>query len=175
MRRFIFTLLTFLFFGCLAAQESSGKYQENVASLDNIVQTLYDVISGDAGVERDWDLFRYLFTENAHLIPITDNNTGKPSPVFLTPESYIERSGSYLVENGFFEKETHRVTETYGALTHIFSTYEAFRTSSDQTPFMRGINSIQLVNDGSRWWITNIQWFRESEANPLPAKYLPKN
>jgi len=42
-------------------------------------------------------------------------------------------------------------------------------------PFMRGINSIQLLNDDNRWWIINIYWTQESEENPIPDMYLPKN
>lgn len=159
----------------LFGQEGQNNYSDRVESLDNILETLYAVISGDAGEERDWVLFKHLFTENAHLIPISNDNQGKLTPIFLSPEDYVDRSGEFLVKNGFFEKELYRVTESYGALTHVFSTYEAFRSSNDDTPFMRGINSIQLLNDGNRWWITNIQWFRESEDHPLPAKYLPKH
>ncbi|MGK0428346.1 MAG: hypothetical protein ACJAUR_002467 [Ulvibacter sp.] len=38
---------------------------------------------------------------------------------------------------------------------------------------MRGINSIQLLDDGNRWWIVNIYWTQESEENPIPNEYLP--
>ncbi|MEO6333977.1 MAG: nuclear transport factor 2 family protein, partial [Pyrinomonadaceae bacterium] len=31
---------------------------KDVASLDAIMKAVYDVISGDAGKERDWDRFR---------------------------------------------------------------------------------------------------------------------
>jgi hypothetical protein len=37
---------------------------------------------------------------------------------------------------------------------------------------MRGINSIQLFNDGKRWWIVNIYWQQESAENRIPEKYL---
>jgi len=37
---------------------------------------------------------------------------------------------------------------------------------------MRGINSIQLMNDGKRWWIVTVFWHAEDEKNPLPAEYL---
>ena len=37
---------------------------------------------------------------------------------------------------------------------------------------MRGINSIQLFNDGRRWWIVTIYWQHEGEVHPLPNKYL---
>jgi hypothetical protein len=32
------------------------------------------------------------------------------------------------------------------------------RSLGKSEPFMRGINSIQLFNDGKRWWIVNIYW-----------------
>ena len=38
---------------------------------------------------------------------------------------------------------------------------------------MRGINSIQLVNDGKRWWIASVVWDTEQPDNPIPAQYLP--
>ena len=37
--------------------------------------------------------------------------------------------------------------------------------------FARGINSFQLFNDGSRWWIT-VYWEGEDPTHPLPEKYL---
>jgi hypothetical protein len=40
---------------------------------------------------------------------------------------------------------------------------------------MRGINSIQLFNDGTRWWIITIYWQHESPDDPLPEKYLRRS
>ena len=57
-------------------------------------------------------------------------------------------------------------------MAHVFSTYEAYKSASDQKPFMRGINSIQLIFDGNRWWIVNIYWTGETKENPIPKKYL---
>jgi hypothetical protein len=37
---------------------------------------------------------------------------------------------------------------------------------------MRGINSIQLFNDGSRWWILSIYWQHETPQHAIPQKYL---
>jgi hypothetical protein len=37
-------------------------------------------------------------------------------------------------------------------------------------PFMRGINSIQLFYDESRWWIVSIYW--QHDEHPIPEKYL---
>ena len=173
MKKYLVVGVCFLFFCDVKAQEKLG-YVDKVATLDATIETLYSVISGDAGVKRDWDLFRYLFTEDAKLIPIQVNKQGEIKSRYLSPEKYIELSGAYIEENGFIEKEIYRVTESFGALTQVFTTYEAFKSSKDTEAFLRGINSVQLFNDGTRWWIINISWYAETEQEPLPAKYLPK-
>ena len=87
-------------------------------------------------------------------------------------EGYITRSGNYLETNGFFEKETARRTEQFGHIAHVFSTYEARHKAEDKSPFMRGINSFQLMNDGKRWWVVTIFWEAETPDNQIPEKYL---
>jgi hypothetical protein len=158
----------------LSAQESSELYLEKVQNLDSTLVTLYGVISGEKGEERNWELFQYLFHPDARLIPSVKNNEGVYGARFMTPQDYIDSSGKWLVENGFFEKEIHRCVDTFGNITQVFSTYESFRSEKDETPFMRGINSIQLLNDGKRWWVLNIYWTQESDENPIPKEYLPK-
>jgi len=39
----------------------------------------------------------------------------------------------------------------------VWSIYEAARTPGGE-PIRRGANSIQLWNDGSRWWILSVVW-----------------
>lgn len=146
----------------------------DVASLDAIVSALYDVISGPAGQARDWNRFRSLFIAGARLIP-----TGHPANAALTtrvmtPEQYAERGATGLTRNGFFEHEIGRTTDQFGAVTHIFSAYESKRAASDPKPFARGINSIQLFNDGTRWYVVTIFWDGERPDNPIPDKYLKR-
>lgn len=172
-------LISILGFGLLflttgVTQDSIDDYSKNVESLDNIVETLYSVISGDKGVKRDWALFNHLFKPDAKLMPTRMEKDSLISVSYLTPQDYIDRSGPWLEENGFHEKEIFRVTESFGNITHLFSTYSAFRNSKDTEPFMRGINSIQLLYDNQRWWITNIYWQAESKEVQLPEKYLSK-
>jgi len=171
----ILSLVCSIFSMTLNAQTSNDMYHPKVASLDSTLHALYTVISGEKGEARNWDLFTYLFHPEAKLIPSGKNDVGVFEARFITPEGYIERSGKWLVENGFFEKEIHRVVQTFGNITQVFSTYESYRSEADKTPFMRGINSIQLLNDGERWWIINIYWTQESEENPIPTDYLPPN
>jgi hypothetical protein len=157
-----------------AAFTQSKDYSKKAKTLDSTISTLYSVISGEKGEPRDWELMRYLFHPDAKLIPSRKNKEGKIGARFITVDEYINTSGNSLIENGFFEKEIHRTENSFGNITQIFSTYESFRSEEDTEPFMRGINSIQLLNDGSRWWIINIYWQSETEENPIPKKYLLK-
>ena len=146
---------------------------EDVSSIDAIIKAVYEVISGDAGVKRDWNRFRSLFYPNAKLIPTGKNpNTGRAAGRFLTPEDYIKTSGPFLEERGFHEMETARRVEQFGNIAHVFTTYQAKNKLSDEKPFLRGINSIQLINDGTRWWVLNIAWSQETPDSPIPDKYL---
>lgn len=169
----LFLSLLFISTLSLSAQETKD-YSKNVATLDSTMETLYSVISGDKGVERDWDLFKHLFHKDAKLIPTGKNKDQKHIARYMTPEDYIKSSGKWLFENGFHEVELSRETQTFGNITQVFSTYESFKSKSDTEPFMRGINSIQLMNDGDRWWVINIYWMQESKENPIPEEYLPK-
>ena len=152
--------------------ELDAKYLDKVSTLDSAMITLYEVISGPAGETRNWELFSYLFKSNAKLIPSGKNKEGLTGLRFMSPREYIESSGKWLEENGFFEKEIHREVQQFGPMAHVFSTYEARRAESDSTPFMRGINSIQLLWDEKRWWVVNIYWTNETEEYPLSERYL---
>jgi hypothetical protein len=143
----------------------------DVATMDAIIASLYDVISGPPG-PRNWDRFRSLFITGARLIPTGRRQTGEVGSRVLTPEDYIQRSAPLLEKDGFFEREISRRLEKFGNIAHIFSTYESRHKADDAKPFARGINSIQMMNDGKRWWIVTIFWQGEDEKNPLPAEYL---
>ena len=172
----IVILLFCVFSFTLNAQENTETpvdYSDKVKTLDSTIEVLYGVISGEKGEERNWELFNYLFHADAKLIPSGKNREGIYKVRYMTPNDYIEGSGKWLVENGFFEKELHRTINTFGNITQVFSTYESFHSETETEPFMRGINSIQLLNDGNRWWIINIYWSQETPENPIPKEYLP--
>jgi hypothetical protein len=156
------------------AQNETEDYSDKVKTIDSTIETLYAVISGDAGEPRNWELFKYLFTADAKLIPVRNSPEDGISAVYWTPDQYVERAGPILEKDGFFEKEIDQQLEQYGTIAHAFSTYESYRKSTDAKPFTRGINSIQLMHDGSRWWVINIYWLGETDDNPIPDKYLPK-
>jgi len=147
----------------------------DVATMDSIIAAVYDVISGPAGKKRDWDRMRSLFLPGARLIPTGARPNGAYGSRVVTVDEYIERSSRFFEKEGFYEREAARITEQFGQIAHVFSTYESRHAPEDAKPFQRGINSIQLMNDGKRWWIVTIFWQGEDEKTPLPEKYLRKD
>ena len=172
MKKLVPLFICTLFAHQINAQQNKDQYLPQVKTLDNTLQTLYNVISGEKGEERNWELFKFLFKPEAKLIPSGKSKEDLFNIKYMSTDDYIKTSGQWLVNNGFFEMEIHRSVDIFGNIAHVFSTYESFKSKSDTIPFMRGINSIQLLNDGNRWWIINIYWTQETEENPIPSKYL---
>jgi len=160
----------------LVAQEDRAQtpaaHPQDVMSVDAIVSAVYDVISGPAGEARDWDRWRSLFIPDARLIALVQGEEGTLRYRAMTPEGYAEASGPFLEENGFFEEEIGRTQEEFGPLVHLFSAYQSKRTQEDPEPFARGINSFQLMHDGTRWWVVTIYWASERPDLPIPPRYL---
>ena len=145
----------------------------DVATIDAIITALYASISGPANSPRDWDRFRSLFAPGARLIPMARPAGGTPVPRVITPDEYVERSGPMLTRYGFTEREIARRVDRFGLIAHVFSTYEGRFQAPDApgTP-PRGINSIQLAWDGTRWWVVTVFWDSERPEQPIPAEYL---
>jgi len=157
-----------------AATPQPAAKPADVASPDAILSATYDVISGPAGQQRDWDRFRSLFVPGARLIPLVPGKAGSGSDTrIITPDEYAKFADAYFQKNGFAEREISRNAERYGNIMQIFSTYESRHDAKDAQPFARGINSFQLFYDGARWWVVTIYWLEETPDNPLPKEFLP--
>ncbi len=146
---------------------------EDVQTIDGIIKALYESISGPKGAPRDWPRMRSLFIPDARLIPSVNRQPNARGVLVLSVNDYIATSGQFLMDNGFRELEIARKVEEFGSIAHAFSTYESFRLD-ETAPFARGINSIQLLNDGSRWWVISIFWDSERQGLAIPEKYLSK-
>jgi hypothetical protein len=163
-----------LFAAPLAAQAAPAAPVDSarpadVGTIDSIIPALYATISGPVGQPRDWPRMRSLFHPDARLMPTGCNPAGACRVRILTPDEYRQRSDTLLVNTGFREREIDRKVERFGNVAHVWSTYESFRRD-ETTPFMRGINSIQLLWDGKRWWVMSVFWDNERKGNPLPGR-----
>jgi hypothetical protein len=166
--------------GTLAAHPDwpATKNPSDVDTLDHLLASLYDVISGPPG-PRDWDRFRSLFLPDGRLGVIRpetaatkDAPAKKGDAILLTPEMYVQRDDPYFKAHGFFEHSIANRIEEFGNLVHVWSTYESRHAKEDKEPFARGINSIQIVHAQGRFWIASILWDEERPGSTLPEKYL---
>jgi hypothetical protein len=165
--------------GPTAGQEDAGgdveravePRPEDVETLEGIVAAFYEVISGPAGQPRQWDRDATLYLPGITFTVMgRDPETGDPRPRTIPKAAFIEQSDPFLVQSGFHEREIHRVTTRYGAVAHVWSSYE-WETEDGRTG--RGVNGIHLAWDGARWWISHATWDQESPDNPIPEQFLP--
>jgi hypothetical protein len=155
----------------LAAQVPAPR-KADVATMDGTLHAIYDCISGPAG-ERDWNRFRSLFVPQ---VRFTQTGKKPDGSVFFNPmseEEFIRLATDVFKSAPFYENGIVNNVQTYGNIAQVFSSYESRRAPGEK-PFDRGINSVQLLNDGTRWWVVSIFWDDERPDNPLPAEFSVK-
>jgi hypothetical protein len=150
--------------------QAQDKYADDVKDIQSILTALYDVISGPVDQDRDWERFKYLFAEDGKLIPTTkmEENVGYR---YWTPQAYVDLFTSRRGTTDFYEFEINRIVEQYGAIAHVWSTYE-LRNAPNGAPMNRGVNSIQLLRTPERWYIMTVFWSSENEGYALPDDYV---
>ena len=141
--------------------------QEDVQSIDGLMHALYEVLSGPSGQPRDWARDRTLYLDDCRFIWWEEEESGKVHMVNVDHQSAVDLFNADMIENGYFVTEVHRSTHIDGNLAQVFSTYEA-RYTSDGPVVDRGINSLQLVNDGTRWWVMALAFDEETTAQSDP-------
>lgn len=139
----------------------------DVQSIDSIIAALYEVISGGIGEQRNWSRMRSLFIPEARIMAIFPKKDSKDLGLrILSISDYIANSGPRLIEVGFREKELARKTEQWGELAQVFTSYETIEEKDNI--IRRGINSVQLMHDGTRWWIISLLFEAERPQLQLP-------
>src|SRR5437868_14794146 len=104
--------------------KTSNADHADVESIDAIIATAYDVISGPGDKKRDWNRERSLFFPGARVIPtasVPGRNDVDLDPQMLDVEGYIVRAEP-LLQHGSYEKEIVRRTEQVGRIAQVWST-----------------------------------------------------
>lgn len=141
----------------------------DAVSIDAIVNAMYESISGPAGKPRQWERDRALHHPGARLIPTRPLEGGGAVADVFDLDGYMVSRKPFFAANDFFEIEIGRREFRFGSIAHVLSAYEG-RKSPGGELVKRGINSIQLFHDGTRWWIMSILWDNEREGVTLPAE-----
>ena len=161
-----------------AARRREAPVPADAVSVDSIVAALYTSVSHAPDASPDFEKMRAIFLYVGMFVPPVrpgQEIMGSDVDGFVSrfEKSAPARKEKVEPSQGFYEREIARRQDCFGNVCQIFSTYESRHTSSDAKPFERGINSIQLVRDGKRWWIASVAWDTEKPDNPIPPPYLP--
>lgn len=148
-----------------------GRGSDDLAAIQAAVHEVYAIISGPQGAPRDWDRLRSLFVSGARMIPQRRVPAGPVKVMDI--DAYIERVDAVFKTMSFHEIEIAARVEVFGDIAHVLSTYESRHNADDPDPFMRGVNSIQLLRDAGRWRLVSVLWDVENDENPIPPEYLP--
>lgn len=149
------------------------KYGDNVSTLDGIMKAYYDVVTVAKGGKVYYQRDSLIHWPNVNVGSASIGKNGKPVFRYMSLKEYHKHSDAYMEKDGFYEREISRKVEKFGTIYHVWSTYES-RNSPTGPVIERGINSVELYCDGTRFWI--LGWFFDSENkdNPIPKKYLPE-
>lgn len=147
------------------------KYGDNVSTLDGIIKAYYDVVTVKKGEKVSYERDSLLHIPAAHVGSGYIDKQGKQKFSYMTLKQYHKLADPSLSQSGFDEREIARRVEKFGSIYHVWSTYES-RNTHDGPVTERGINSIELFYDGTRFWI--LGWFYDGERkdNPIPEEYL---
>ncbi|MCA9660036.1 MAG: nuclear transport factor 2 family protein [Myxococcales bacterium] len=147
---------------------------EDVCSIDAIINAVYEAVSFTDSAGPDEARLRSLVCPDIRLQKVLADGRLLVGDI----DSYLASVRERIAEGGlggFNERELFRRTEVYGGIAQVFTTYVATMTTAEGDRSVRGINSMQLRNDGGRWWVLSILWTDEEEGEPIPSAYLPRS
>lgn len=136
---------------------------------EGVVHALYDLCTFDAGTLPDWDLMRSYFLPQATVVLRTsrDANTIFDLEGFIGDWlRFIERDS--VEERGFTEEIVRMSATVFGDMAHILVLYQASFPDWERPP-QPGVDSIQLIKNGGRWWIVSI-----TNEVPTPSRPIPE-
>src|ERR1700723_923630 len=101
----------------------AAKNAGDVDTVDHLLASLYDVVSGPAG-QRDWDRFRALFLPDGRVVSLVPESAAtkdvparKGDAIFLTPDMFAQQNDPYFKTHGFFERSIANRVEELGDLS----------------------------------------------------------
>jgi hypothetical protein len=179
MKKMLPLLLVLFSFQLVLAQDKSYEVKRananDVSSTDSIIAALYDVISGEAGVKRDWERFKSLWYPGANLTMVTPTTNGASKQITMGLDEFIKLSSNHSSRNSFYEIEINSKSDKIGHMASVVSTYVIKNDPNAKEAQIRGVNIFQLYFDGNRWWILNCIWENEVQGMQIPEDYLPSN
>jgi len=158
-------LLLIMTTNILSAQNNT--YENDVKTIDALIKASYEVVSGEKGVKRQWERDNYLHHPKA---VYSYFDTHKGEQVTMTLQEFHKETDDMVFSTAFYENEINREVRIFGNIAQVWSTYET-RLEKDGKVERRGINSLQLIFENSRWYIISWIFSGENENNIIPKTF----
>jgi uncharacterized protein (TIGR02246 family) len=156
----------------LAASGARTQPGGDTDSIANLMRAYYEVISGPAGRAPDRARDESLHAPGAIVGFSRATGDGGTAVDLMTLAGFYEKFGGTRDEP-FYEWELHRVTRQYGNIAHVWSSHAMGKAPGKADA--RGVTTLQLRFDGSRWaivsWLTDL----ETAKRPIPSDLLPQS
>ena len=150
------------------------KYGDETATLDGIIKAYYDVVCVKKGGKVSYERDSLLHIPGVVMVgAVEKDKSGKKELKMISLSTFHRLFDPGSEQHGFYEHEIGRRTEKFGNIYHVFSAYESMDEQGGK-PKDRGINSIELYNDGKRFWIVSWIFDTEGNGNTIPKEYLNK-
>lgn len=132
--------------------------------IKEVIDKFYEIISGKAEEERNWNEFRSLFfSKESSLTSMKYNAEDECISKRVDVESYIRGLNLFLKSEDFYEYGLNYQIEVYGNIASVYSEYEAKRKKEDMDIIKCGINLAQFIHDGKSWKIHSMLWQDEKD------------
>ena len=156
--------------GAAAEEQAAGP---DVSTVDGVVAALYQAVSFAPGSEPDWATLRTLLLPNAVIAqPVRASDEVE----LLSVDAFIGRFKEDLAtfkmrDTGFWETVARVETTTFGRIAQSFVVFEPRTDPSSAEPAGRGVDSIELIRTGGRWWIAAITTEHERPGRAIPTTF----
>ena len=165
-------VLVFLSPLTLGAQDTPVPIEEAARSPESLAKALYGMVSFGPGPEPDWKMFRQVFLTDALLV-VAPSRTQPMRPMdtdgFIQDWRDFFRSAQ-LAEKGFSEAIAAMEVTEFGGIAHAFGIFEPRVGGSEPTRTVRGLDSIEMAWDGTRWWIASTTTDFEGPGKTIPDR-----
>lgn len=158
------------------AQDSSSRppIEEAAQTPAGLIEALYGMVSIDPGPEPDWEMFRDVFLEEALLV-FSPRGTQPMRPMsvggFIQDWKDFFRDAE-LEERGFYETIAAMKVTEFGSIAHAFVIFEPRYGEGGPDIQLRGLDSIELSHDGTRWWVAAITTDFEGPGKTIPDSII---
>ncbi len=164
--RFLSTMFWVLFLTCSSLNTIASETEK---SAEQVIDTLYDLVSFEKGNSPDWQKVRQLFFDEA----VIELRTSRTELALFDLDGFINDFKKFIEsanveETGFTETILKKHGKVFGNVAWFSVLYEAEVTGTKRKN--QGVDHISLVKMEDKWRIISITNEIPSETNPLPEE-----